>query len=304
MRLDPRRLLDLLAIAKHGSFSGAAEANHISQPALSQSIAQLEHGLSVRVLDRDRHGARLTEFGRTLLFHAQALEALLERAKEETRLLSQGIEGTIAVGITPVTAVGLVPLALDILLQETPNISVTITEDIDDRILSMLRSRELDLVVSRLGVSLDFPDVKTEPLIYADWSLIMRAQHPLASLSSVTLKDLADVKWVLPAGGSAFRQQMENVFMAAGINWPSRAITTNSILAIKAIVMNTDCVTIMAPRLIEVERDVGRLHAVELADVASLSPVGLIWRGGEEMAPIAQRFASALRQVAHQSPAA
>lgn len=300
MRLDPRRLLDLLAVARHGSFSGAAEATNVSQPGLSQSISQLEHGLGVRILDRDRHGARLNEFGKALAFHAQALESLLDRAKEETRLRSLGIEGLLSIGITPITAVGLVPQALDSLLRDTPNVSVSVTEDVDDKILSMLKSRELDLIISRLGESSECANIETEPLVFADWSLITRAQHPLASLSSVSLKDLGGVKWVLPAGGSSFRRHMENVFAMAGINWPSRAISTNSILAIKAIVMSTDCVTIMAPRLVEVECEVGRLCALELNDVAPLRPVGLMWRSHEELSPIAARFAHAVRRLAHE----
>ncbi len=304
MRLDPRRLLDLLSISRHGSFIGAAEATNISQPALSQSIAQLEHGLGVRVLNRSRHGAQLTEVGKSLIYHAQALECLLDRAKEDTRLRSIGIEGHLALGITPITAVGLVPQALEILLMDSPNISVSITEDMDDKILSLLKSRGLDLIISRLGVSPESPSVQNEPLIFADWSLIMRAQHPLAELSSVSIKDLNDAKWVLPASGSAFRRQMEYVFMTAGISWPLRAISTNSILAIKDIVMNTDCITIMSPRLVEVECEVGRLCAVELTDVAPLRPVGLIWRTNEEPSPIAARFMQALRSVAHQNPAA
>ncbi|MBK8759068.1 MAG: LysR family transcriptional regulator [Sulfuritalea sp.] len=303
MRLDPRRLLELLAVARHGSLSGAAESIGVSQPALSQSIAVLEHGLGVRVLDRDRHGARLTEFGKTLVFHAQALESLLDRAKVDTRLRSLGVEGLLALGITPITAVGLVPIALESLLRDTPNVSVSVVEDLDDRILSMLRARELDLVISRLGVGPDYPDVKTEPLLLADWSLILRSEHPLASLSSVSLKDLDGVKWVLPAGGSAFRRQLENMFATAGIGWPTRAINTNSILAIKAIVMSSDCVTIMSPRLVEVEREIGRISTIALTDVGPLRPVGLMWRANDELSPIAARFADVLRRVARGSAA-
>jgi LysR family transcriptional regulator of gallate degradation len=145
------------------------------------------------------------------------------------------------------------------LLRDTPDISVSVVEDLDDRILSMLRSRELDLVVSRLGVNMDYPDVKTEPLLLADWSLILRADHPLARLSSVSLKDLDGVKWVLPAGGSAFRRQLENMFAQPALAGRLCAINTNSILAMKSIVMSSDCVTIMSPRLVEVEREVGRI---------------------------------------------
>ncbi|MEP7181493.1 MAG: LysR family transcriptional regulator [Betaproteobacteria bacterium] len=299
MRIDPRRLLDLLAVARHGSISAAADAIHVSQPGLSQSIAQLEHGLGVRVLERDRHGARLTEIGRVLVLHAQAMEALLDRAKEEMRLRSLGIEGPLSVGITPVSAATLVPRALGLLLRETPSMAVTVTEGLDDELVAMLRAREIDVVVSRLRPGIE--EVVAEPLVTSDWALIMQPRHPLATADSVSLRELKDVQWVLPAGGSAFRRQMEIVFAQAGLDWPMRGISTNSILAIKAIVMSTDCVTIMSPALIEVECKVGRLHTVPLTDVAPLQPVGMMWRAGEELSPVAARFAKVLRFVAAES---
>ncbi|HXD39956.1 MAG TPA: LysR family transcriptional regulator [Ramlibacter sp.] len=296
LRIDPRRLLDLLAVARHGSFSSAAEAMNVSQPGLSQSIALLEHGLGVKVMERGRHGARLTDVGEVLAFHARALEGLLDRAKEETRLRALGIEGPLAVGITPVAAAVLVPQALSSLLAESPHISVTLTEGLDDDLVEMLRARELDLVVSRLRPGVG--QVESEPLIAADWALITNPGHPLAQRESVSLMELGEVQWVVPAGGSAFRRQMETVFAAAGVEWPVRGIATNSILAIKSIVMNTDGVTMMSPALVDVERRAGRLKAVPLRDVAPMLPVGLMWRSGDELSPIAARFAKVLRQTA------
>jgi DNA-binding transcriptional LysR family regulator len=298
MRIDPRRLLDLLAVSRHGSFSGAAEALNVSQPGLSQSIAQLEHGLGVRVLERGRHGATLTEFGKVLAFHARALESLLDRAREETQLHAMGAVGPLAIGITPVTAAGLVPQALAILTRETPDISVTVTEGLDDELVQMLRARELDLVVSRLQAGIE--QVESEPLTMADWALIVNPRHPLADRDSISLRELEKVQWVVPAGGSAFRHQMELVFAAAGIAWPVRGISTNSIAAIKSIVMNSERVTVMSPSLTEVECLAGRLRAVPLTDVAPLQPVGMMWRQQDELTPIARRFADALRLVAAQ----
>jgi LysR family transcriptional regulator, regulator of abg operon len=302
MRIDPRRLLDLLAVSRHGSFSAAAEATNVSQPGLSQSIAQLEHGLGVRVLERGRHGARLTEVGEVLAFHARALESLLDQAKEETRLHSLGVQGRLAIGITPVSATALVPQALEMLVRETPGISVSVFEGLDDELVDMLRSRELDLVVSRLRPGMD--EVESEPLIMSEWALITRPEHPLARRDSISLREITEVQWVVPAGGSAFRRQMEIVFANAGLQWPVRGVSTNSILAIKAIVMNTECVTIMSPALVEVECQAGRLRAVPLADVAPLQPVGLIWRKGDELSPIAARFARILRQAAREADSA
>lgn len=296
MRIDPRRLLDLLAVARHGSFSSAAEALNVSQPGLSQSIAQLEHGLGVRVLERDRHGARLTDAGRTLAFHARALDALLQRAKEETRLHVEGIEGPLAVGITPITATSLVPQALAMLFRETPQVSVSLVEGLDDDLVAMLRARELDLVISRLPSGA--AGIECEPLLTAGWALITRPDHALAGRSSIALGEITDVQWVVPAGGSAFRRQMEIVFSVAGVPWPTSGVSTNSILAIKSIVMNTQGVTIMAPGLVDVECRSGRLCAVPLVELGPLQPVGMMWRAGEERSPIAGRFAKLLRLAA------
>jgi LysR family transcriptional regulator of gallate degradation len=300
MKIDPRRLLDLLAVAKYRSISGAAEATNVSQPGLSHSISLLERELGVRVLDRGRQGARLNEIGDALVFHAQALEALLARADDEIRMRSLGLEGPLAIGITPVTAVGMVPRALDILLHETPGVSVSLSEGLDREMMHQLRTRQLDLLVSRLGVGPDYPDVEEERLFAADWSLITGPRHPLAGRPSLRLSELQDVQWALPAGGSAFREQMERVFSSVGLRWPQRGIVTNSILAIKSVVMTSDCVSIISPRLVEVEVALGRLHSIPLEDVRPLQPVGLIWRRNETLSPLAARFAKILRGLAQE----
>jgi DNA-binding transcriptional LysR family regulator len=298
IRIDPRRLLDLVAVARSGSISAAAEATSVSQPALSQSIALLERELGQKVLERGRLGARLNDFGEALVFHAEALEALLARAREDMALRAQGLAGQLSVGITPVTAVDFVPRALKYLLAEAPNVSVSIIEGLDREIIEMLRTRQLDLVISRIGVGPDYPDVDEERLFLADWKLIMRRGHALDTGAPVKLSDLAGVQWVLPAGGSAFREQMEWVFASVGVGWPVRGISTNSILAIKSLVMNTDGVSIMAGRLVEVEVEAGYLRAAPIADVGAQRPVGLMWRHGEKLPPIAERFAAIVRDLA------
>src|SRR5579875_8512 len=98
MAVDPKRLIELLSIAETGSFTKAAAARRISQPALSNSMAVLEQSLGVRVLERGRGGAALTEYGRLLATHAQALTALLARAEDDLRLKREGLDGYLRVG--------------------------------------------------------------------------------------------------------------------------------------------------------------------------------------------------------------
>lgn len=304
IKIDPRRLLDFLAVARSGSFSGAAEAYNVSQPALSQSIAILERELGLRTLERGRQGAKLTDFGEALITHAQALESLLKRAEEEARLRSLGLQGALAIGITPVTAVDFVPRALKQLMEEAPNASVSVIEGLDREIIDMLRTRRLDLVISRIGIGQDFPEIEEERLFLADWKLIMRRGHRLDDGRPLRLADLADAQWVLPAGGSAFREQMEFVFAAVGMRWPVRGVSTNSILAIKSIVMNGDGISVMAGRLVEVEVGSGYLTAVPLVDVGVRRPVGLMWRKDDELAPLVQRFMQIVRSLGRAEAAA
>jgi DNA-binding transcriptional LysR family regulator len=300
VKIDPRRLLDLLSVARHGSFSAAAAARNVSQPGLSRSIALLEREVGTALLERGRHGARLNAMGQALIFHAEALDALLGRAREDMQLRAMGVEGTIRIGVTPITAAGIVPRALEFLVQSAPNVQVSITEGLDSEIADLLRRGHLDILVSRIGVGPDFPDLVQEALFMSDWTLIMRVDHPLSRCASVRLSDLKDARWVLPAGGSAFRQQMERVFAATDFGWPARSISTNSILSIKAIVMETDYVSLMASSLVEVEVEAGRLKAVALADIGSQRPVGLTWRRNEKLPPAAARLVDILRRVARE----
>jgi DNA-binding transcriptional LysR family regulator len=300
VRVDPGRLLDLLSVARHGSFSAAAAAIHVSQPGLSRSIALLEREVGAKLLDRGRHGARLNAVGTALVFHAEALEALLARAHEEMHLRGLGLEGTVKLGVTPITAAGIVPRALEVLVERAPQVTVSITEGLDSEIADLLRRGHLDLVVSRIGGATDYPALSQEELFFSDWGLIMRLAHPLGTRRSVRLAELNDARWVLPAGGSAFRQQMQEVFAAANLGWPVNSISTNSVLAIKSIVMTTDCVSLMARELVEVEVAAGRLKVVALEDVGSQRPVGMMWRRSEALSPIAARVADIFRQVARE----
>ena len=298
MRLSPKRILDFLAIVRHGSFSAAAEATRISQPGLSQSIAQLEHALGARILERDRMGARPTALGTALQYHAESLEALLERTSEDMDLRIKGLEGHLAIGITPIASTSIVPEALSALLDETPDITVSVTDGLDDVILDMLRSLRLDIVVCRLNSQNWGEDLAAEPLFNADWAVIVRPGHPLADEKELSLKDLYNEHWVLPAEGSAFRLQMELAFRNANLAWPQTNISTNSILAIKYFIMNTSYVTVMSPQLVAVECAAGRLKAIPLSDIDPLGPVGMIWRRDQELSPIAARFARTLRFTA------
>src|SRR5262245_48825256 len=165
MDVDPRHLRILLAIAEHGTFTRAAAAQRISQPAMSSAIARLEKQLGVRVLERGRHGADLNEFGRLLVRHARGLHALLGQAKAEIDLKRLGYEGPLKIGGTPVTLIELIPAAIERLTRGNPRISITVMEGVDEALLDKLRAGEIDGMVSGGGQGPPPPDIAQEELL-------------------------------------------------------------------------------------------------------------------------------------------
>jgi DNA-binding transcriptional LysR family regulator len=290
--------MHLSIIADHGSFSRAAAAVNMSQPALSSSIAQLERTIGARVLERGRQGAKLTEIGSVLVRHARALQSQLAHAAEEANLKKLGGDGPLKIGVTPVTAATLVPQALGRLHRENPNISVSILEGVLDEAMTALHDGEVEIVVGPIAVYPASRDLVEEPLVNDPLGIVMRAQHPLARRRSLSLKSLREVSWALPSERSAFRRQLEALFVTAGVQWPTLCLTTNSMTALKAIVMNSDAITIMPRRLIPLETKTRRLTCVPLRDTGRERTLGITWSRRRGLSPIAQRFVSLLREVA------
>ena len=295
--VDPKRLIELLRIADHGSFTRAAAALGVSQPALTNSMAALERALGVRVFERTRQGATPTEFGRLLAGHAAAIDSVLSRVTEELEAKKSGLEGSLIVGVSPIACIDLVPAAVAQLKRETPNIVITIDERADDELLDGLRSGEIDLVVNPAGLLADGPDVICEPLTRDVFVAAMRTGHRLARRKTLSIADLRGEQWVMPSPHATMSRQVELLFSAENQPWPRDAIITNSITVLKSIVMKSDCVTISSKKLIQLELQARRLACVPLRNKHLTREICLRRRRAPP-SPLVQRFVTAVRAAA------
>jgi DNA-binding transcriptional LysR family regulator len=298
MEIDPRHLRILRAIAEQGSFTRAAAAQRISQPALSAGIALLEKELGVRVLERGRHGARLNEFGQLLIRHARGLEALLDQAKAEIDLKRSGYEGPLLIGGTPVTLIELVPAAIEQIARGGRGVSITVMEGVDATLLERLRAGEIDVMVSGVGHAAPPADIAQEALIELPFDAVVNGKHPLAGRKVMSLRELADLQWALPTPGSAFRRHLESIFMTAAVPFPESYWACDSLLALKALVTHANCVSILPRHAIALEARTGALRKIRLRDVASTRQIGSMTLRTRALSPPAERFVAALRRVA------
>jgi LysR family pca operon transcriptional activator len=298
MVLDFRQLKYLLTIAREGSFSRAAAALRMSQPALSTSISQLERRIGTSVLSRGRHGASLTAAGKLLVRNAEIVEVQMSRASEELRYHNLSAEGPLVIGITPVAGADLVPRALARLRQKIPNAAVSVFEMVFSEAMPALLTGRIDLMVGPVGVYPTVPGIIEEPLATDPFSIVVASRHELSSRRTLSLRQVGQVHWVLPNDQSAFHRQIESLFVVAGLGWPTAATLTNSMSAIKSIVMHGDGVSVMPRQLVAIERRAGLLHCIKLAEAGATRALGLSRPAERKLSPLAETFAQIVRACA------
>jgi len=298
MDIDARQLRLLLAIAEQGSFTRAATALRVSQPAMSAGIALLERQIGVRVLERGRHGAKLNAFGELLLRHARGLDALLQQAKAEIELKRSGCEGPLLIGGTPVTLIELVPAAIDLLARGGARIAITVLEGGDEALITKLRAGEIDVLVGGVAHAEVPRDIAQEVLLELSFDAVVNARHALARRTVVSLRDLTGLQWALPTSGSAFRRHLEGIFVTAGVPFPESHWACDSLMSLKSLVCHADCVSILPRHAIALEARAGLLRTLRLRDVASKRKIGIMTLRTRAPSPVADRFLTALRKVA------
>src|SRR5215208_5798597 len=123
-RLKPRDLHVFLAVVETGNMAKAADRLAISRPVVSKTIADLEHILGVRLLDRTSRGVEPTLYGSALLKRSLAVFDELRQSVKEIEFLADPSAGELRVGFTEVPAAGLVPAAIERLVQKYPRMTV------------------------------------------------------------------------------------------------------------------------------------------------------------------------------------
>ena len=296
MKIDPRHLVNLLAVATHGSFNRAAQARGLSQPALSNSIAQLERRLGFPVLERTRRGSEVNEYGKILLQGARTIEELLTQTTEQVRLKRLGVSGPLRIGATPSMTLKFMPDLMSSLLKSEGTVQISLTEGLDDELIPALQGGRLDLVLAPGSGAALPPDLLEEALFDDSFRVGVGPKNPLAKRRSLSLLELREAPWVLPGPGSAYRRHVEALFVAAGVSWPTDSIVSNSLPLVESIVTLTNRVTIVT-QLQATVHNFWRMRAIALRG-AGRRTLSIKWRRAGALSPLAAHVVQMAHQVA------
>jgi DNA-binding transcriptional LysR family regulator len=245
--LDPRRLLTFREVARHGSFSRAAEAMARSQPAVSHQVGALERELGTALLVRGRAGAVPTPAGELLLAHADALAERLSLADAQMGALLAGERGSLAVGAFPSALATIVPAAAAALRDRDATLEFVAEEGRVDDLARAVASGRLHAAVGwedaaeppRVGGTLRRVDLAEEPMV-----AVLPAGHRLARRRRIALRDLAGEAWMAPERDGL----LVRACRAAGFE-PRIVMVTRDPLAARAIAAAGLAVS-LTPRLL------------------------------------------------------
>jgi DNA-binding transcriptional LysR family regulator len=297
MALDPRQLRAFLAIVEAGSLGLAAQALHVTQPALSRIVRRLEMQLGVPLFERRTTGMELTSFGEALLPHATVLSAEGARAMEQINALRGLGQGTIRIGAVASAAIMLLPAVLDRVLTQWPNLQVQITEAVEDVLAVALTSNAIDVVISGpIPESQDIVQV-AEHKFTDRYAVISAASHPLQQRRNLSIHDLVDQLWVMPSEEAEPRKQFVALTARLGVASPRVAVETRYPAVIKAMVARTKFLGWLPEPLFTAEESAGLIRALAVREMAMQRRFFVFRRRRSSTPPSVQKFLEALSNI-------
>lgn len=296
--MELRQLRHLLAVVEHGSFSRAAEAVHLTQPALTRSIQALEATVGSAVLERNRGGIAPTDVGQLLLSHARLLDSAT-RDLERDIALTRGVElGELRIGVGPYGGSTLVGPAIGQLNRAHPGLRIKTVLAPWQELPERVRSREVDLIVVELSQVQQMDDFGVMALREHGMVAVCRPQHPLTRLPAPTPAEVFAYPLVGPSLTAAQRALLQSV-LPPGAPTPGPQRSTLSVECdlsslLKDVLRHSDAVSLMPDFMVAEETALGQLVRLPSAPLPLRVRFGCAWLQARTVSPAAQRFMALL----------
>jgi DNA-binding transcriptional LysR family regulator len=286
--LDLRHLVALKTIADVGSFGKAAERLGYTQSAISQQIATLERIVGLRLIERPG-GPRpvsLTEAGRILLRHAEAIHARLLAAKADMAALEAGAVRRLRVGTFQSVGAKIIPLLMRGFSESHPKVEVVLSESQDEgELLEMIECGELDLTFWTLPVAPG--PYQTVELLTDPYVLVVPSGSPLSSLKRTpTLKEIA-LQPLIGFNHCSAMDQVESHLASTG-RTPNIVFRSDNNGTVQGLV-GAGVGLSVAPRL-TVDEDDPSVEVIDLQGRIPARVIGLVWHSDRHRSPAAAAF--------------
>ena len=206
--MEMHQLRYVVAVARAGNFSRAAEQCHVSQPSLSQQIKKLEEELGERLFDRMKREAKMTAHGEAFLPRALKILEEVDVAKREASDAHSLLRGRVILGVLPTIAPYLLPAVLVDFVKKFPGVEIAIHEDTTAQLLKLANACEIDFAVASRPIQ--DPRMEVKDLFAEELRVALPPRHPLTRKRTVRLADLEEEPFIVMKEGHCLGDQVLN----------------------------------------------------------------------------------------------
>ena len=287
----------LIYIEEVGSLRAAAQLLHLSQPALSAAIQQLEQELKAPLLVRTKRGVTLTGFGQAFMKHARLIVSESRRAHEEIGQLRGHWEGHVTFATSPAIALGPLPRALASFAHEFPGVTVNVRDGLYPAVSPQLRDGTLDFALTAAHKHDIDADLEAQALHVSEVVIVGQRNHPLAK--ATRLAELVESRWAFSSAPRGPGAIIRDAFARHGLPEPKLGIVCESFLALPGILAHSDLLTTMPLGLYENNSFRDRLCILPLQDPLPNPTIFVLRRHDLSLTPAANGLIRWIQHYAH-----
>lgn len=285
-RVTLRQLRIFDALTRHLSFSRAAEELHLTQPAVSMQIKQIEQTAGQPLLEQFGKKIFITEAGHALLRHAQAVLRELEEAQQSLAALQGVNQGTLNITLIS-TAKYFAPRFLAQFCNLYPDVKLKLAINNRARLLQRLLDNEIDLAI--MGHPPQELDIVAEPFAHNPHAIIACPDHRFAKKHRIPLMALSKENFLVREPGSGTRMLMERVFRDHGMS-VNATMEISSDETIKQAAMVGMGIGFLSLHTVELELQTGRLIMLDVAEMPIMRKWYIVHGKNKRLSPVARAF--------------
>ena len=284
--LTLRQFRIFAAAAKHNSFARAAEDLHLSAPAVSMQIREMEQEVGAPLFARVGRSVELTSAGEYLLVFAKKIQLTLKEAEAVMQKLKGAETGTLAIGLVS-TAKYFLPQMLGLFREEHPGVQIRIEVRNRQQLIALLRDGDIDLAV--MGRPPKELDTRAEMFAHQPHAFIASPKHPLSKLDSILASALNDEELISREEGSGTRVLMRQFIAHHRLN-PSITMEMSSNESIKQAVIAGLGISFVSLHTVGLETERGKLAILPIENTPVIRTWHVVALTQRNLSPAAEAF--------------
>lgn len=299
-RLKMRHLVLLLQIQQHGSLTRVAEHMASSQPAVTNALAELESMFGTALFERSSRGMLPTALGSVVLDRARAMVHDLDHLARDMAAVASGHAAHLHIGVIPFISGQILSAALRRLQSSMARrLTVTVHEGTSDQLLLQLQDHTVDIVLGRASSAIDLNDASFE-VLFRQQPRLIASRRLAAKLARTTLDwhKLLALDWILGAPHTAMREQVVDLFLAAGTAPPVPVVESYSSKIIGEMIASSEAAVSIVPA--DIAEELVRIAGVAIVPHSfewTLPPIALFTRADGSHSAARDLFVTAMRAV-------